>query len=276
MMIFNKKRQAKEFKEFELNNCIDENLDDKDNKQDISDFIAMSNDDNVFNIALEYNKNDTQQDTQEDTQQDNVSYNSRNDSIDYSLNDFTSHLKNNTLRDKLYNSIYNSIDLQEKEIHYEFYNDYHNDYRNTKEKKIETNMSINKIVCEICTNVDTSKHFIILSECNHVYHISCIIDEFYNTIDHENDINKEFFSKLTCFKCNKHIQYADVFSIYSKLFENNKKSVSSLKQRKNNLEQQLENITKEMDCVNECMQKIQTENKTFQKIMLKTFTLCSE
>lgn len=145
------------------------------------------------------------------------------------------------------------------------------------------------IVCSSCnleSRKDTS-NYIILSCCNSIFHIKCLIDKYnvnnllgnpnddYYVFD-ENTITQSYFDKVKCLKCDCKLNYEDVFSIHSKYVLYNKKYTNDYNIQLNSLRDQKNKIENEMKCLNEYISKLENERKISKIIMTKTFTLMSD
>lgn len=145
------------------------------------------------------------------------------------------------------------------------------------------------IVCSSCnleSRKDTS-NYIILSCCNSIFHIKCLIDKYnvnnllgnpdddYYVFD-ENTITQSYFDKVKCLKCDCKLNYEDVFSIHSKYVLYNKKYTNDYNIQLNSLKDQKNKIENEMKCLNEYISKLENERKISKIIMTKTFTLMSD
>lgn len=148
---------------------------------------------------------------------------------------------------------------------------------------------LSSIVCSSCnleSRKDTS-NYIILSCCNSIFHIKCLIDKYnvnnllgnpdddYYVFD-ENTITQSYFDKVKCLKCDCKLNYEDVFSIHSKYVLYNKKYTNDYNIQLNSLRDQKNKIENEMKCLNEYISKLENERKISKIIMTKTFTLMSD
>jgi hypothetical protein len=152
-----------------------------------------------------------------------------------------------------------------------------------------SSVRLSSIVCSSCnleSRKDTS-NYIILSCCNSIFHIKCLIDKYnvnnllgnpdddYYVFD-ENTITQSYFDKVKCLKCDCKLNYEDVFSIHSKYVLYNKKYTNDYNIQLNSLKDQKNKIENEMKCLNEYISKLENERKISKIIMTKTFTLMSE
>lgn len=142
----------------------------------------------------------------------------------------------------------------------------------------------NKIKCNLCNVVNDNTNFIILSCCNDICHITCLINKFNifndNTESEYKEFNEEtitpdFFNGLQCLKCNHSLNYEDIFNLYSKYILNNKKYMIEYDKKIILLKDQKKKIENEIKCLNEYITKLQNEKKISQIIMKKTFQLMS-
>lgn len=163
-----------------------------------------------------------------------------------------------------------------------FYDIYANKIPTTVQSDCSSNAT-DKITlnCNICNTLNDNKNFIILSCCNDICHIKCLINKLnvfdnsnsdYNEFN-ENVINTEFFNKLQCLKCNKTLNHEDVFNLYSKHILNNKKYISEYDKKITSLKEQKKMIENEIKCLNEYITKLQSEKQISQVIMSKAFIL---
>lgn len=147
--------------------------------------------------------------------------------------------------------------------------------------------AVSSIICSLCnleSRKDTS-NYIILSCCNNIFHIKCLIDKYnillgnpnddYYVFD-ENTITQSYFDKVKCLKCECKLNYEDVFSIHSKYVLYNKKYTNDYILQLNSLKDQKNKIENEMRCLNEYISKLENEKKISKIIMTKTFTLMSD
>lgn len=149
--------------------------------------------------------------------------------------------------------------------------------------------SNSSIVCSSCnleSRKDTS-NYIILSCCNSIFHIKCLIDKYsvnnllgnpnddYYVFD-ENTITQSYFDKVKCIKCDCKLNYEDIFSIHSKYVLCNKKYTNDYNIQLNSLKEQKNKIENEMRSLNEYILKLENEKKISKIIMTKTFTLMSD
>jgi len=152
-----------------------------------------------------------------------------------------------------------------------------------------SSVRLSSIVCSSCnleSRKDTS-NYIILSCCNSIFHIKCLIDKYnvnnllgnpdddYYVFD-ENTITQSYFDKVKCLKCDCKLNYEDVFSIHSKYVLYNKKYTNDYNIQLNSLRDQKNKIENEMKCLNEYISKLENERKISKIIMTKTFTLMSD
>ena len=152
-----------------------------------------------------------------------------------------------------------------------------------------SSVRLSSIVCSSCnleSRKDTS-NYIILSCCNSIFHIKCLIvkynvnnllgnpDDDYYVFD-ENTITQSYFDKVKCLKCDCKLNYEDVFSIHSKYVLYNKKYTNDYNIQLNSLRDQKNKIENEMKCLNEYISKLENERKISKIIMTKTFTLMSD
>jgi len=152
-----------------------------------------------------------------------------------------------------------------------------------------SSVRLSSIVCSSCNleiRKDTS-NYIILSCCNSIFHIKCLIDKYnvnnllgnpdddYYVFD-ENTITQSYFDKVKCLKCDCKLNYEDVFSIHSKYVLYNKKYTNDYNIQLNSLRDQKNKIENEMKCLNEYISKLENERKISKIIMTKTFTLMSD
>lgn len=156
----------------------------------------------------------------------------------------------------------------------------------SNQNNIETNSTDyndNKIKCNLCNVVNDNTNFIMLSCCNDICHIKCLINKFnifnnndtdaeYKEFD-ENSITPEFFNGLKCLKCNHSLNHEDIFNLYSKYILNNKKFIIEYDKKILSLKDQKKKIDNEIKCLNEYILKLQNERQISQIIMTKTFHL---
>ena len=223
-------------------------------------------------------------------------------------------MKGENIETNSFNSLYTkniddkANDIYNKEPSYKdnSYNDY-NDYSPTNDDlydayskdKCKNNSIISaentasQLICEMCTNSSNSSNsksigtnHIVLSCCNHVFHVKCLLDhynrnqdvqddEYYLKFD-ESNINSQFYDKYNCIKCNTNLHYEDVFNLYSKQILTNKKYATEYTKKLNGLQEQKKRIENEMKCLNEYIVKLQNEKKMSQVIMMKTFSLMTD
>jgi len=170
------------------------------------------------------------------------------------------------------------LPTNEYDIHYEFYNDYNNYESSIIETKSESTITSKCIKCEICNKDDSDKNFIILSCCNNIVHIKCIVSELQNDFSdglHEKD-KSECFENIECIKCHYNMHYSDIFSIYYKTINANKNIYEKVIAQKQELQEQMKKIENELKCINEYIDKIEREKKMAQTIISKTFLLLSD
>lgn len=142
----------------------------------------------------------------------------------------------------------------------------------------------NKIRCNLCNVVNDNTNFIILSCCNDICHIKCLINKFNIFNDNteteykefnENSITPDFLIGLQCLKCSNSLNYEDIFNLYSKYILNNKKYMVEYDKKILSLKDQKKKIENEIKCLNEYITKLQNEKNISQIIMKKTFQLMS-
>lgn len=144
------------------------------------------------------------------------------------------------------------------------------------------NNNSNNIKCSMCNLSSDNTNVIMLSCCNDICHVKCIIDKFnlfnYNSDMeykefNENLVDNEFFNKFKCLKCNKNLSYEDIFNLYSKFICCNKKYINEYDLKMSKLKDQKKKVENEIKCVNEYISKLHSEKNISQIIMSKTFNL---
>jgi hypothetical protein len=168
--------------------------------------------------------------------------------------------------------------------HYEFYNDYKNskNFKNTNDEiqSNSSNHSSNKslaknLKCEMCQKSNDTT-YTMLSCCNIIVHVKCVLDTFLINDDvvlNENIVDKMYIDKIKCYKCNNNMPYSDIFSIHCKNINNTKNICEKFNIQKQELENHKKKIENEIKCINEYVQKIESDKKISQIIMAKTFSL---
>lgn len=181
---------------------------------------------------------------------------------------------NSNTSDYDYNHNHNSI----------FYDLYSNKLQNTPSENQSYESGDNKLKCNICNTMNDNTNFIILSCCNDICHIKCLINKlnFFNDnsyMDHnefnENLITNDFLNSIVCLKCNKILNYEDIFNIQSKHILNNKKYITEYDKKIILLKDQKKKIENEIKCLNEYIVKLNNEKQIAQIIMTKMFNLMS-
>ena len=215
-------------------------------------------------------------------------------------------MKNEISETNSFNSLYTkNVDDKDNSYKdsYSEYNDYSptNDdlydvYAKDKCKNISITSvenTLSQLICEICTNSSNSStsksigtNHIVLSCCNHIFHVKCLLDHYNKNNDDKDDdyylhfdesnINSQFYDEYNCIKCNTNLHYEDVFNLYSKQILSNKKFTSEYTKKLNTLKEQKKRIENEMKCLNEYIVKLQNEKKMSQVIMMKTFSLMTD
>lgn len=210
--------------------------------------------------------------------------------------------KDNSYKDNYINKDNSYKDNSYKDSYSE-YNDYsptNDDLYDVYSKDKCKNISItsventsSQLICEICTNSSNSSssksigtNHIVLSCCNHIFHVKCLLDHYNKNNDDKDDdyylhfdesnINSQFYEEYNCIKCNTNLHYEDVFNLYSKQILSNKKYTSEYTKKLNALKEQKKRIENEMKCLNEYIIKLQNEKKMSQVIMMKTFSLMTD
>ena len=219
-------------------------------------------------------------------------------------------MKNEISETNSFNSLYtknvDDKDNSYKDSYKDSYSEY-NDYSPTNDDLYDVyakdkckNISItsventlSQLICEICTNSSNSStsksigtNHIVLSCCNHIFHVKCLLDHYNKNNDDKDDdyylhfdesnINSQFYDEYNCIKCNTNLHYEDVFNLYSKQILSNKKFTSEYTKKLNTLKEQKKRIENEMKCLNEYIVKLQNEKKMSQVIMMKTFSLMTD
>jgi hypothetical protein len=165
-----------------------------------------------------------------------------------------------------------------------FYDLYSSKIQNTPSENYSSESNDNKLKCNICNMMNDNTNFIILSCCNDICHIKCLISKLnffnensdmdYNDFN-ENLITNDFLNSIVCLKCNKVLNYEDIFNIQSKHILNNKKYIAEYDKKIILLKDQKKKIENEIKCLNEYIIKLNNEKQIAQVIMTKMFSLMS-
>lgn len=87
-----------------------------------------------------------------------------------------------------------------------------------------THNSANSLECLMCCERGDSVPRIIL-ECNHVFHISCLVDTHCKDVYNFALIDEEFFETLVCTVCNVSISYEQLRYIHSQNISSTNKRI---------------------------------------------------
>ena len=196
----------------------------------------------------------------------------------------------NNLYDSLYSynsSSLNSNKKRESTLSYNIEpNEYSEDGNYDYSVSNYSGSNVSNITCNMC-NLESNKvssNYIILSCCNNVFHVKCLMDKFneYTTdkmIDNTFILNDNSidFDKKRCPKCESIMNYEDLFTIYSKNVLSNKIFTKEYDSQLTSLKEQKMKIENEMKCLNEYIIKLDQEKKVSHFMMSKIYSLlCSD
>lgn len=152
--------------------------------------------------------------------------------------------------------------------------------------KNENNMSVNEKIakyeqndmtvnhkCSICYNSKNNEHenFTILN-CNHIFHINCLVMYHYKTTDKFSVVDKELINNYECSICNESIEIEDISYIHSKFLKNTKDHL--VKQQDNIivLDKQMSKLKDEMRIIMEYKQRLEHQRERSKQITISINT----
>ena len=141
------------------------------------------------------------------------------------------------------------------------------------------------VQCNLCNLESNKGGSIILSCCNNIFHVKCLVDKYnvYNvndqqiTNDHvvfeEKSVDKNYLDKVKCTKCDTSLNYEDLFTLHSKNILCNKNYSKQYHSQLVSLKDQRNKIDNEIKCINEYINKLEHEKKVSYVIMARTYSL---
>lgn len=175
---------------------------------------------------------------------DNFAYNDNEINEINEINDKSNNLENNkfTYDDEINDKSFDNIYL--------------------KSTMYKTASISNTNICNICYNKSSCLNFndkFIILDCEHVFHINCIVKNHCDILNNNIIVNNKFIQKCKCTICDKQIDIEDILHIHNKYTKNTKKILNEQVSYLNNLDEKLLKIRNEMTEILEYKKQLENE-----------------
>ena len=131
-----------------------------------------------------------------------------------------------------------------------------------KKSSSPTTQSPSNICCNLCKDDINQSAFIILS-CNHIFHITCLADIFFEDIYNHDILNEEYFENINCSTCNCKLEVEEIMFLHSKFISNTKILIRNHETSIDNLENQLKQIKNELRTCYDYKHKLEKQREKF-------------
>jgi hypothetical protein len=182
------------------------------------------------------------------------------------IKDFIKKRKNNNRHSLIIdNFAYNDNEINKRfDLDNESYdNDKSFDNIHLKSTMYKTATISNTNICNICNHTSSSsKNFndkFIILDCEHVFHINCIVKNHCDILNEHIIVNNKFIQKCKCTICDKQIDIEDILHIHNKYMKNTKKILNEQVSYLNNLDEKLLKIRNEMTDILEYKKQLENE-----------------
>lgn len=121
-----------------------------------------------------------------------------------------------------------------------------------------------KVICRLCQDKKSNNDQYIILSCNHVYHIRCLYNEYYNNAP---VTDKEYIESRDCLNCNEKVQPEDLMCLHSKFLNLTKDDMTVYEDTITKLEEQLRKVKNELSKSYDVRQRVQLQRDKCKQIV---------
>jgi hypothetical protein len=140
-------------------------------------------------------------------------------------------------------------------------------FQNISEAPVPRQTQKTSMHCHSCECENTNEQSIILS-CNHVFHISCLINYFSPLLDKYPIIDSKFINENKCLVCDTGLDYSEILYIHNKFYSNTKLKVKDINENIDILEKQLNAVKNKLRMSLEAKQNLEYTRDRSRQILM--------
>lgn len=131
----------------------------------------------------------------------------------------------------------------------------------------------NKVVFRVCCGKNDKQDSYIILSCEHVYHVSCLVETHFQDLYKYPVIDEEYFASRKCLTCSKKLQTEELMFLHSKFLSSSKDKMDNHKESIALLEDKLKHIKDELRACYEYKHKLEIEREKSKEIVATLQTL---
>ena len=168
------------------------------------------------------------------------------------------------------NRSFNSGNTDDKKI--EIVREYYTHNQNSKDGMLVQNKTISSVInntydCSICYNKNGLKENYLILSCNHIFHIQCLAETYFQDIYKYPIIDSDYFSNCKCSICDSQLQLEELMYLHGKFLSNTKNLIGKHQTSIQHLEIQLKKIKNELRTCYDYKHKLEQEREKSKQIV---------
>ena len=128
-------------------------------------------------------------------------------------------------------------------------------------------------ICNLCCNQNATKDTFMILNCQHIFHIKCLVDNHYLDANKFGVIDEEYLNSRKCTVCNKQMEMEDILYIHNKFYKNTKEYITKQNEIINQLDKQMTKLKDELRTCYEYKQKLEHQREKSRQITVTINTL---
>jgi hypothetical protein len=128
-------------------------------------------------------------------------------------------------------------------------------------------------ICNLCCNQNSTKDTFMILNCQHIFHIKCLVDNHYIDANKFGVIDEEYLNSRKCTVCNKQMEMEDILYIHNKFYKNTKEYITKQDEIIKQLDKQMIKLKDELRTCYEYKQKLEHQREKSRQITVTINTL---
>jgi hypothetical protein len=128
-------------------------------------------------------------------------------------------------------------------------------------------------ICNLCYNQNATKDTFMILNCQHIFHIKCLVDNHYLDANKFGVIDEEYLNSRKCTVCNKQMEMEDILHIHNKFYKNTKEYITKQDEIIKQLDKQMSKIKDELRTCYEYKQRLEHQREKSRQITVTINTL---